>query len=376
MTNPDGALHRYAWIGETLIPLEPTSHPEYVAPVDPLETAAADAAYLAQTMLEMWNPPERVMEQGDEFTTDDIPLGLNAEQVRDALEAHAASAYRKQFGDLPWQTRQSVIADWKGDWFDNPHSWIDYDAIGERLPVIKAAAERWHHPDSGMSEDEFAALLIANLRQEAHYRRQEPSVYKMSPGEFGLNLLDIIWDHGKNEAASIAGHIGLGDGDPSVGPANLRIKVAEEMLGTGTIPMPEGEPLDFDDVGRLDHLVRQWQNLETAVERRRFLKDDANAIELMAANLYRGVVRLTHQGLQPTMFNLSTWWSQGIAESSTLRDSLDNPSVTHAINHARATVPLVSAILQHYEAFELKASPDGFIVFNEDDLHAYTAIEQ
>ena len=66
VTNPDGTLHRYAWIGETLIPLEPTSHPEYVAPVDPLETAAADAAYLAQTMSERGNPPERVMEQGEE----------------------------------------------------------------------------------------------------------------------------------------------------------------------------------------------------------------------------------------------------------------------------------------------------------------------
>ena len=65
VTNPDGALYRYAWIGKTLIPLEPTHHPEYVAPVDPQETLAADAAYLAQTLLELWNPPERVMRQGE-----------------------------------------------------------------------------------------------------------------------------------------------------------------------------------------------------------------------------------------------------------------------------------------------------------------------
>ena len=48
-----------------MIPLEPTRNPEYAAPVDPLETALADAAYLAQTLLEMGNPPEMVMEQGE-----------------------------------------------------------------------------------------------------------------------------------------------------------------------------------------------------------------------------------------------------------------------------------------------------------------------
>jgi len=65
VTNPDGTLHRYARVGEAMIPLEPTHNPEYAAPVDPLETALADAAYLAQTLLEMGNPPERVMEQGE-----------------------------------------------------------------------------------------------------------------------------------------------------------------------------------------------------------------------------------------------------------------------------------------------------------------------
>ena len=63
VSNQDGTLHRYARVGETMIPLEPTRNPEYAAPVNPLETAAADAAYLAQTLLEMGNPPEMVMRQ-------------------------------------------------------------------------------------------------------------------------------------------------------------------------------------------------------------------------------------------------------------------------------------------------------------------------
>ena len=63
VSNQDGTLHRYARVGEMMIPLEPTRNPEYAAAVNPLETAAADAAYLAQTLLELGNPPEMVMRQ-------------------------------------------------------------------------------------------------------------------------------------------------------------------------------------------------------------------------------------------------------------------------------------------------------------------------
>ena len=65
VVNPDGTLHRYARVGEALIPLEPTRNPEYAAPVDPLETLAADVAYLLQTWSEIGNPPEAVMRQGE-----------------------------------------------------------------------------------------------------------------------------------------------------------------------------------------------------------------------------------------------------------------------------------------------------------------------
>ena len=63
MANPDGTLRRYARVGDTLIPLEQTHNPDYVAPVDPLETALADAAYLIQTLSELGNPPEMAMLQ-------------------------------------------------------------------------------------------------------------------------------------------------------------------------------------------------------------------------------------------------------------------------------------------------------------------------
>ena len=83
VSNPDGTLHRYARVGDSLIPLEPTRNPEYAAPVDKLETAAADAAYLAQTLLELGNPPEMVMLQ--EPNEDEITINTDSRLVDEFL---------------------------------------------------------------------------------------------------------------------------------------------------------------------------------------------------------------------------------------------------------------------------------------------------
>ena len=37
VSNQDGTLHRYARVGEAMIPLEPTRNPEYAAPGNPME---------------------------------------------------------------------------------------------------------------------------------------------------------------------------------------------------------------------------------------------------------------------------------------------------------------------------------------------------
>ncbi len=83
VTNPDGTLHRYARVGEAMIPLEPTRNPEYVAPVDPLETLAADVAYLAQTLREIGDPPEMVMRQ--EPNEDEITINTDSRLVDEFL---------------------------------------------------------------------------------------------------------------------------------------------------------------------------------------------------------------------------------------------------------------------------------------------------
>ena len=45
--------------------LAPLRRPELAAPVDPLETVAAELAYLMQSASEIGNPPEMVMRQGE-----------------------------------------------------------------------------------------------------------------------------------------------------------------------------------------------------------------------------------------------------------------------------------------------------------------------
>ena len=92
VVNPDGTLHRYARVGEALIPLEPTRNPEYVAAADPIETLAADVAYLLQTWSEIGNPPEMVMRQG-QATEEEYTINMDSRLVKDFFFDPAAIVF-------------------------------------------------------------------------------------------------------------------------------------------------------------------------------------------------------------------------------------------------------------------------------------------
>ena len=108
-----------------------------------------------------------------------------------------------------------------------------------------------------------------------------------------------------------------------------------------------------------------------------FLYNVENAIELMGAKFSRGVERLHQQNLQPSMFNMSAWMSQGIAESRTLGIGEMNEHLTNAIDHSRETVQFVYAIIANQETFGMSKGPgesidrDGFVLLNEYDFRAY-----
>jgi len=408
VVTPSGERYYYHRRGGKLVALKPIQGPGVVAESDPVETAVARLLHMMQSAREAGHPAERVMEKGDEWSQAvgriHIPAGMTAEQARQVFYDDVAEnrINRANTGNFILFSYEQA---WGNRWKEDPESWYDYGAIDAVMPIIKDVAQRWNHPALGMSDDEVVALLTANLHREAYYRRKHLIVIGMPIGDIIRNFGDIVYNSAKDQ------HSGA-----SVGPANLRVKVADEILGALKIPMPEGGPADFYDMSQLDELERKWQNLDEG-GRKELLYDDEIAITLMAANLYRGAERLYQQYLKQegllegyrqnqslleqhrqergfsdefieqqvlqqqhleqylqqdeyraSMFNMSTWLSQGIAESNDLRAGIGEASA--AIDHARETLPFISAILEN-EAFGLTASEDGFTMFNEDDFHAY-----
>ena len=65
VVNPDGKVHRHQKIDGEIVELEPLHFPEFVAPVDPVETVLHSIAYWIQTASEFGNPPEAVFEEGE-----------------------------------------------------------------------------------------------------------------------------------------------------------------------------------------------------------------------------------------------------------------------------------------------------------------------
>ena len=295
------------------------------------------------------------------------PVGMTAEQ------AHQLFSADLRMEDISYGSYQQNLLAWENMWAEDPRSWADYKIINEeKLTTIKGVAERWNHPASGMSDYEVAVLLIANLHQESRLRRANPGA-----NAFG-NQLGRLRDLGGDLLA-------LFINSPSLGSANLRPIVVDEMLGeTLFIPMPEGakssftkEQLSAKQVDALHKLSEKWQNFQWNDHRGRmlFLFDDKKAIELMAINFYRGVQRISdlqelHPTLQPTMFNMSAWLSQGIAESGTLRTNVSKEA-SDARRHAIATVHFVNAIIVNKETFGMSINQDDVILFNDDDFLAY-----
>ena len=65
VVNPDGKVHRHQKIDGEIVELKPLHFPEFVAPVDPVETVLHSIAYWIQTAREIGNPAEAVFEQGE-----------------------------------------------------------------------------------------------------------------------------------------------------------------------------------------------------------------------------------------------------------------------------------------------------------------------
>ena len=136
VSNQDGTLHRYARVGEEMIPLEPTRNPEYAAPADPLETALADAAYLIQTLSELGNPPERVMRQGEEQVV--IDAGGDTRITLPPLESTTLEVSQKLAEHL-WN---NLVADFE-NWAYESYGYVPQAGTPEYFDLIVDLTQKW-----------------------------------------------------------------------------------------------------------------------------------------------------------------------------------------------------------------------------------------
>ena len=389
-----------------------------VGPMNPEETEKLRIRSEAQAWAFQHDSPELIFLQEDpNQLPNDVykPEGLTGVQAAVMFKQF----YRLASGGKEWNSEdidpegyQTLLKDWEEFWKEDSGTWPEKAKLEELMMpggVIEQAVHDWIHPASGMSDDEFAALLLAHLRQEGHYRR------KYSP--YLADQWENFGDFWKNTFSE----------DSSVGPANLRRTTGNQILGTAIataqIPMPDSFPVGsirFHESYKLDELVgEQWRYLDRRareilhVDRSRaklaeqevLLEDDVIAIQLAAANINRGVERLYRQylyhelgledekaiqqylkdnGLQQadleerylqqekyraSMFNMLAWSSQGIAESDTLRNH-GGRNADIARVHASGGVRTVHAILVQ-GLFGLTMDADGVRLFNDDDVYAY-----
>jgi hypothetical protein len=194
--------------------------------------------------------------------------------------------------------------------------WSDYEELLALMPEIRRLARVWNTPTSGLTDDAFAALMLASLHTEARLRRldlvQEP-----------LQVVGALVD--------LAGDVLLqtSSRDSSTGIANLRPSVVREII-EDQIPRSEFGLPDafFEDFGLLSNLsafrdmISRGGNISNG-EIYLFLQSDVNSLELMAANIQRGIQRLprvnnpddpesANWDSPTTIYNLAAWMNRGV----------------------------------------------------------------
>jgi hypothetical protein len=188
--------------------------------------------------------------------------------------------------------------------------WNDYDELKELMPVIKRAAQRWNRfsladivnfpsilndscrvsvlssspvscPSTGLSDDAFAAIIAARLHEEG--RLEFWNAYNI-----GQDLADLAYRFfGRNST------LGIANLDPRAG------EVVDQLV-SGHLP-PGFETLGAFRYGAFDSSRLSNVNGENYIAQYRSRQGDRGemydwlrkkevAIELVAANMYRGIL--------------------------------------------------------------------------------------
>jgi hypothetical protein len=188
----------------------------------------------------------------------------------------------------------------------DPVEWADYQLILNLLPELHQIAERYNTPNSGFTDEAFVALMIANVHQESRLRRSNPQ------GNDFFNQMGVITDWIADRGMEWFGR------NSSVGIANIRPNVAEQIFA-GIIPAGRPDPasdeelkINFSLPPILAAYASQYQGLNTDAERYEFLSRTDVGLELLGANVHRGIIRAQAEGVKPSVFNISAWLNQGV----------------------------------------------------------------
>lgn len=187
-------------------------------------------------------------------------------------------------------------------------------------PAILAAARRHNQPAlSGMSDPEFATAMAQILYNE-HVGWLEDA----------LPPVRAITPFYQQAQVSLNQQYGL---NSSVWPSNLRPSVAAEMV-RGQLPIPGGtlnQPLVLTGShlqGRIFDSERSFYQALNAE-----ISQPELAVEYLAANLQRGVLRARYERVPVTWQTLAAWHNQGIVNPN---DLATNPIVQHYLKRASA----------------------------------------
>ncbi len=236
--------------------------------------------------------------------------------------------------------------------------WDDYDELQDLFPDIQQYAQKWNPASSGLSDLAFAAIMIGILHEESRLERRDIRSISTEVSD----IIGRIWQ----ETGDFTYYYLCADeiltyntSDPTMGIANLRPSVVEQIL-TGIIPVPYEVEADttidfvgYEQLGDLLEMKPLFQKANPSCSEQdqiyRFLtQTDQYSLELLAANLSRGVQRARRLGISPSPFNLSSWHSRGVQSEGELkadRDRISSQALGSGVDYANRVLPHIEEIV-------------------------------
>lgn len=218
-----------------------------------------------------------------------------------------------------------------------PHSPDGYvrpdfaQRISTLRPEILEAAQRHNRPEISHMTDEEFAVVIAQVLYNEHFGWLEEAVPP-------LQAITPLY-----QEAQVQLNIRTG-ANLSIWPANLRPSVAEEIL-RGEVPLRAPEaPMYIPIVVHGSHIrLSEYPNgnkLNDALSAE--IRRPELAVEYVAANLERGLLRAQHEGVPVTWQTLAAWHNQGIVAPADIRN---NATTKDYVKRASAYRGLAEALI-------------------------------